>query len=374
MDVVLNVLLFIPFGFGLRLAGWPWRRVGAAAALVSLTVETLQYFVIIGRDASLGDVLSDTAGGVVGAGLVPYCRALVAPSSVLAWRLLLLWAVIWIGMLAASAWLQAPGARTRHLTSRWAHHAPEPYPFGGQVSSASVDGAAMPLRGPPPDYEALAERLKSGRTTVALEATSGPPTLGRHWLYMISSGRIPQLSVTQKGRNAIIMVPARASRFKLRPPAVSLPDGLPSHAGLPVSLRGGRRGDTLWLETSYAGERHAVELTLSPAHGWAMIAPFDFPLGPAVGLLTGAWIALWTLPLGYWGARVGRPSPAISLVATTLAVGLGVVPALGGHAPVQWSEWLTAALSAAAGWALPRPAAYLQPRCGSPSISVSSSS
>ena len=46
-----------------------------------------------------------------------------------------------------------------------------------------------------------------------------------------------------------------------------------------------------------------------------------------------------------------RPGP-IGLIGATLAVGLGVVPALGGHAPVHWSEWLTAALSAAAGWAL----------------------
>ena len=69
--------------------------------------------------------------------------------------------------------------------------------------------------------------------------------------------------------------------------------------------------------------------------------------------------------LAIWGTRVG---------VFTVVVGLGVVPAVGGHAPVHWSEWLAAALSAAAGWALLRPAAYLQRRCGSPSTSVSSSS
>ena len=142
-----------------------------------------------------------------------------------------------------------------------------------------------------------------------------------------------------------------------------------------MSIRGGRRGDTVWLESSYAGQQRAVEVTLSPAHGWAMIAPFSFPLGPAGRFATGLWIALWTIPLGYWGALANRPSWAVGLLALTiLAAGLGAVPALGGHAPVHWSEWLTAALSAAAGWALLRPAAYLQLRCGSPSTNVSSSS
>ena len=47
----------------------------------------------------------------------------------------------------------------------------------------------------------------------------------------MKAGRLPQLSLTQKGRNAVIMVPARASRYKLRPPTVSLSDGLPVTTG-----------------------------------------------------------------------------------------------------------------------------------------------
>jgi hypothetical protein len=374
VDVVLNVLLFIPLGFGLRLAGWPWRPVGIAAALLSFTVETLQYFIITGRDASLGDVLSNTLGGAVGAALVPCFFALVAPSPRLARHLLTAGCAIWTGMFALSAWLQAPGAQTRHLTSRWAHHTPDIYPFSGELKSVSLDGKPMPAQGPPPDRGEIAKRLKHGEVTLALEATSGTPTEDHHWLYMMKAGQISQLSVTQKGRSAVLMVPARASRYKLRPPTLSLADGFPSQPGMPVSLTGGRNGDSVWIETSYAGERRALEITLTPAHGWAMIAPFNFPLGPALRLVTALWIAGWTIPLGYWAARTGGPAWAAGVLAATLAIGLAAVPALGGHAPAHWSEGLSAALSAAAGWALLRPAAYLQLRCGSPSISVSSSS
>jgi hypothetical protein len=374
VDVVLNILLFIPFGFGLRLAGWPWRRVAAAAFVLSFTVETLQYFVITGRDASLGDVVSNSTGGVLGAALVPLGFALWAPSPRLAGRLLIAGCLIWVLLLAAAAWLQAPGAQTWHLNSRWAHHAPDLYPFFGVVESVTLNGNAMPPQGPPPDRGEIAKRLKRGEATLAIDALSGAPTEDHHWVYLMKAGRIPQLSLTQKGRSAVLMVPARASRYKLRPPTLSLADGFPSRPGVPVSLGGGRHGDTVWVKTSYAGEERAIEIRLSPSHGWVMIAPFNFPLGPALRLVTGLWLALWTIPLGYWGARTRRPAWAAGLIGVTLAVGLGAVPALGGYAPVHWSEWLSAALSAAAGWALLGPAAYLQLRCGSPSISVSSSS
>jgi hypothetical protein len=374
MDVVLNVLLFIPLGLGLRLAGWPRRRVGGAAFLLSFTIEALQYFVVTGRDASLGDVLTNTTGGVVGAALVPVCFALLAPSPRLARRLVLAGSLIWVTQLALSAWLQSPGAQTRHLTSRWAHHAPDLYPFFGEVNAVTLDGNPMPSQGAPPEAGVIARRLKQGEMSLAVRAVSGAQTEDHHWLYMLKAGQLPQLTLAQKGRSAVLMVPARASRFKLRTPTLSLADGFPAAAGVPVSLGGGRNGDSIWVETSYDGVDHAIDLTLSPAHGWAMIAPFNFPMGPALHLVTTLWIALWTIPLGYWGTRSGRPAWAIGWVGAALIVGLGLVPALGGHAPVRWSEWLAAALSTAAGWALRRPAAYLQVRCGSPSTSESSSS
>ena len=48
-DVAGNLLLFLPFAIGLRLAGWPWLRVVAASAAVSFTVELLQLTVVPGR-------------------------------------------------------------------------------------------------------------------------------------------------------------------------------------------------------------------------------------------------------------------------------------------------------------------------------------
>jgi hypothetical protein len=374
VDVVLNLLLLLPFGAGLGLAGWPLRRVAATAALLSFAIEALQYFVVTGRDASLGDVINNTIGGTLGAGLVSSAATLAAPSPARAGRLFAAGALAWLVVLALSAWLQGPGAQTRHLRSHWAHRAPDPYPFAGQVTSAMVDGIAMPPDGRPPDPSRVVKRLKRGEMGLALELISGPPKPANHWVYMLSSDGLAQLELTQSGRNAILRVPARATRYKLRPPSLSLPAGFPSDSGIPVTIEGGRQDETVRLKSTYAGERHAVELALSPAHGWALIAPFNFPLGPGVRLLTAAWIALWVMPLGYWATRTARPVRALVLLAGAVLLGLGAVPAFGGRGPVHWSEWLTAMLAGSAGWALGRFAAYLQLRCGSPSTSVSSSS
>jgi len=59
-DMFLNVLLFAPLGVGLALMGVRHGRALVLAAMVSLTVELAQVF-IPGRDASIGDLISNSA-------------------------------------------------------------------------------------------------------------------------------------------------------------------------------------------------------------------------------------------------------------------------------------------------------------------------
>lgn len=65
-DFLSNILLFMPLGFGLRCLGWSLRRAAPAAAMLSLTVETLQLLVVTGRDPSLGDLFANSVGGLAG--------------------------------------------------------------------------------------------------------------------------------------------------------------------------------------------------------------------------------------------------------------------------------------------------------------------
>jgi VanZ family protein len=66
IEGVLNVALFLPFGTAIR---WLDARLYWAALLgfaLSLGVELLQRFVIPGREGELQDLITNTAGAVVG--------------------------------------------------------------------------------------------------------------------------------------------------------------------------------------------------------------------------------------------------------------------------------------------------------------------
>jgi hypothetical protein len=64
-DAIRNVLLFIPLGIGLALCGVPLRTAVLLAVLFSGAIELTQLY-IPGRDASVGDLLSNSLGAAAG--------------------------------------------------------------------------------------------------------------------------------------------------------------------------------------------------------------------------------------------------------------------------------------------------------------------
>ena len=80
LDFFLNVLLFVPFGFGLsagmrRRGKSRWTSLLVAFAVgagISYTVEVLQFY-IPGRDSGWEDVISNSSGSAVGFFLFEYC-------------------------------------------------------------------------------------------------------------------------------------------------------------------------------------------------------------------------------------------------------------------------------------------------------------
>jgi hypothetical protein len=373
-DVAANLLLFLPLAIGLRLSGWSWRRTVATAAAISFTVELLQLTIIPGRDASLSDVLTNTTSGAIGATLAPFLPRVLRPTPPGARVLLAGGAVAWLAALSISAWLLAPGLPAGRITSRWAHEVRAPDAFDGRVRSVYLDGAPMPRRGPPPGWAALRRRLEGGTFSLDAEVLSGDPVGNRSFMYQLGAGPRGALTLYQDGREAGLVVPARGLRFGLRPVALTLPDGMPPAAGIPVQLQATVRGRQLRLASSYGGVERSIELGVSPAMGWVLLTPFNPPAGTTLRWVTAMCLAGSLLPLGYWASRTGRGVAAVGLLAAAFATGLAVLPALGGFPPVHWSEWLAGGAAAGVGWALGPVAAYLERRCVSPSDSESSSS
>jgi hypothetical protein len=373
-DIAGNLLLFLPLSLGLRLSGQSWGRTVLMCGLLSFTVEFLQLRVVSGRDASLSDLLTNTTSAALGATLGGILPRMVAPRPREAAGFLAGGIAVLLSLLAGSAWLLTPWMPDRPLSSSWAHIAPGFDVFAGGVEAVHLNGAPMPPDGPPADSAALRRRLGAGSFALETDVVSGVPVDWRSWIYTLRVGSDRALTLTQLEREARIEVPARALWLRLFPPAVTLPEGLPERAGVPVRLTASGHDGWLRLTSDYSGRERSVELAISPAYGWIMVLPFDLATGTGVRWITALGLALAALPLGFWARRTGRPGTALAGLAAALVLALAVLPAAGGFPPVHWSEWIAGALGAAGGWALRRPAAYLEERCASPSEIESSSS
>jgi glycopeptide antibiotics resistance protein len=75
-ELVANVLLFVPFGLYLGLLLAPprrWAKAVPAIAATSFALEAAQYLLAVGS-ADVSDLILNTAGGLVGLGLVAWAR------------------------------------------------------------------------------------------------------------------------------------------------------------------------------------------------------------------------------------------------------------------------------------------------------------
>jgi hypothetical protein len=373
-DVAANLLLFLPLAVGLRLSGQSWGRTVLVCGLLSFTVELLQFRVVSGRDSSLSDLLTNTTSSAIGATLAGLLPRMVAPRPRAAVVFLACGSALLLLFLAASAWLLGPSVRDGPLSSSWAHIAPGFDVFTGGIEAVHLDGAPMPPDGTPADSAALRRRLAAGSFALEADVISGVPVADRSWIYELRAASDHALTLSQLRREARVDMPARALRFRMFPPAVTLPEGLPERAGVPVRLTTSGHDGRVRLTSDYGGRVRSVELTISPAYGWIMVVPFELAAGTGFRWITAFGLALVALPLGFWARQTGRPGAALAGLAATLVLALAVIPAAGGFPPVHWSEWMAWGLGAAVGWALRRPAAYLEKRCASPSDIESSSS
>lgn len=373
-DVILNLLLFTPLATGLRLAGWSWRRVVAVSASLSFTVEFLQFYVVAGRDASLSDLLTNTAGAAIAAAIAPGLGRLLAPDRTLARRLFFGSFALWLGVLTLSAIAMMPWVPSGRLRNDCTRSFGKDDTFSGTVQSVVLNGVRLPCDDELPGTLPLREALSRGEATLDVVAISASPTVRRRLIHAVRVPRGFLVVLAQEGRSAAFNAPTLALRLRLYSPILRLPEAFPAREGIPVELHAGILDRRMWISSSCSGNRGRVELALSPSHGWSAILPWGIQMGRPLRLATAFWIGGLILPAAYWAGFIGNPVLGSAGVAAVLAGGLGVLPSLTGYAPAHWSEWAAGVLGAALGWALRRFAAYLQSRCGSPSTNAYSSS
>ena len=362
-DALLNVLLFIPFGFGLRLRGtdrlWAW---GATIA-TTVTIETLQ-IVIPGRDPSLGDVVMNSLGGIIGILLCDSWQLWVFPSAAQARSLLMGGAMVWLSLVALGSWAMKPWVPNGPLLAQIAPDLKDIELFEGKVLDARLDGEAFVPNTWLGTSKAIHDSTVSGQLTLQARVVPAGPTYDLAPIVSIGNRDEAQIIVLgQAWRDAVLRVRLRSGELRMRIPEVAALRVFPPRSASD-SARGadtielcGRivAGKKLLIASSSKTTRQSAALVLSPFLLWSLASPGDGRRGPrAFEIESIIWVAALLAPLGYWAGRWKRQArgsdmpallrrlPEATLAAANVA-GLALVPLVFGFAVAPPALWVTGA-------------------------------
>jgi VanZ like family len=352
MDAVLNVILFIPFGVGLRLAGLSRRRAFAIGLVTTITVELLQLY-IPGRDTSLGDVFTNSFGGFLGILIADVWRVVLIPDRRAAKRLAVGWTVLWAVVLMASAELTHISLTTSTMWGVWTPEDLHHDYFPGKVLSATAAGLPYPggMNGASEDVR----RRFVADSVVVQGSVVGAALSGTYSsvanIYDYQQQQLFMLG--QRRGNLIFSLRMRTADVHVKTPTIRLDGVFPRHR--PVKLdtivvAGGLVHQALWIRAEDQGVVRERTLPMDSGLGWSYLLPFDYEYGPEAPWLSVLWLAGLSAPAMHWATRAGRRASYAVLAA--LAAALLLIPfAAGAHATAWW-EWLGLAAGACIGAAI----------------------
>lgn len=334
-DALKNVVFFVPLGAFLALAfrGSLWAAL--PAALLSVLVESLQFFVP-GRDASPGDLVFNSLGALMGVALVRTAGSWLTagrpmPGLAAAWTLLL------TAILVFGGWAQRTSIQVDAFSQQWT---PEPTglePYAGRVLAAWIGQHAFvdDDLDPAAELEArdLVEALEAGEPIrVIVEAGQHRPNEAAI-LRAQDRDKNRIFQVGAKGWDLLVGVRTRTSDARLFEPDQLIQGAL---AGLAMAdtadITLTRSGDVFCARVDGVDVGCGRAVTLGRA--WRWLEPrFEGLLGPR--LLDTLTVLLLFFPLGFWGwGWKGLPV----LVFWTVAA-LVTIPLLTGLGPSPWWEW-----------------------------------
>lgn len=348
LDFVLNVGLFVPLGIGL---GWLTRRRAVTVAIgiaTTLAIESLQWRVVTGRDASLGDLLANTIGTMIGAWLAVEGIRWLNSTRAEARRFVRVAGLVASAIVVGSSMLVQP---VQVRLPQWVQWKPERRNmdvFPGQLSSVELNGAALR------PAELLFARDTRNTRTLSVHAEVAdrvPPTRRPAYIIRIANGYEEGFALLQRGNAAAFRSHMAASNLRLRPLLVGLQNGFAmpgvgsdeNGGGLTIEARSNSRVIALSVVSNTT--RASVTLRRSVGLVWATLLPWEVAIDDRSWPANAAWLGALVLPVAFFTWRSRRRTPDDDgrgvtwwPVALVLAV-LAVVPILGGLSALSVGEW-----------------------------------
>jgi VanZ like family len=371
VDLLLNVLLFVPLGIALGLRRLPGVRVLLACLALTSTIELLQLAVVPGRFGTARDIAANTAGGMLGWWLGFHWRALAMPTARRATRLAVSVAAVWVAGEAFTAWAVAPMLPPLPW---WAQLRPRdlsfPATFRGNLVSLRVAEEPLPYSDQlePAVGDRVRRSLGAGAAMSATITDVRPSPAAAPIALVATDDRLGEIAgLVLDGTDVVFRLRTRAAWIGLRNPALRLRGALAAdRAADTVTVAGRVERRRYHVAAMHAGARSELAVAASASWGWVLLMPIPhYAFGAEVRSLTALWVALPLLLVGYWAARgvaaeggnveVGEARRRTVVVAFAhlglpVLLSLAAAPIAFGLPVAHWSEWLGAASGAAAGW------------------------
>jgi hypothetical protein len=324
-DAVLNVLLFIPFGLGLAIRNTHVVKAILIVVFTTALVELLQLTVILGRSATLGDIVTNTIGGSIGFMAGRHWRSIVYPATMLRRVLLALATLEFAALIVLTGFSVQPSPTTGTF---FGHHA-RPYrnepPFPGKVHSSYVGECRVTDETIEP-YSCIGPALVRGESvTVAVSArgtTASPSAI----VQVVDERQNEILRVGADRDKATFSVRTRAAQMRLRPYRFAVDSVFASDGLQDVHIVGSFSPSEATITASGSRSRHAT-FRVGPASGWKLFIPLRYYDDGSfrARAVDAFWLALLVFPIGYWSMRSGSGGPSLL---ETLLVGTCIIGAL----------------------------------------------
>ena len=367
IDAVLNIALFVPLGIGLRLMGLRTRTVALVGLLASIAIELLQVTVVMGRHATVGDVVWNATGAAAGAWIAGRLRHWFAPPPGAAIRLLRGYAALPILFVAAGALLLQPSVPDGAYFAQWRPPDSQRAPPHAIVLDARWNGEPFP-NGLVADARPMVARSRAGG--VIVQARLRPAARDRYLvgvLAAVAERRRSTWRLMLGGHTMRFWVRSRADDLGFRSPGLLVPVAA---EGVRTIWRGPLRwqeGDTLRVDARRERGRYDVAVATgtrerrfsynaSPTRALLTVVPMEFAAGFPSDALTLLWLPVLFAPLGWWAGRAASDAThrleAVLLPIAVVAVAFVAIPVASRLAIpplIEWGAALTGLSLSAAG-------------------------
>ncbi len=347
-DAILNTVLFIPLGFAIRL--WhPALRAWLLTLLTTCSIEFTQYHWLLGRDASLRDILTNALGGAIGVMLVSHWRPLIRPDRRQSRVLAAAGGAAWLLMVAVTAWLIRPSLPRSVYWGQWAPELGQFDTWQGTLLDARINGARLPT-GRMTNSDAVRSELLSDSVLVEATIVNGiAPREIAPIASVFDSEQREIFVLGQRGRSLVFRMRTGIRAFEMGGQMVILSDAFDTPGDTMHVYGGAVRGDWV-IAAERHGTRRELRLPFSAGLLWSGLTPFGVYLNPATTWLSAVWLGALLFPTGYWMRRAGfRPGVLFGI---GLGAGLALLAtySLARLDLPQWHEWAGTMMGPLSGW------------------------